>query len=105
MITTGGLETFFFQAEVGIRGWSVTGVQTCALPIYPALGHAVLHLPFGRAPRRERDRRIRNLAPWKCPIMILNALLPVMYEPIVRTALLEDLGRAEIGRASCRERV
>src|SRR5438046_10296079 len=25
---------FFFQAEDGIRGWSVTGVQTCALPIY-----------------------------------------------------------------------
>src|SRR5258706_592213 len=25
--------TFFFQAEDGIRDWSVTGVQTCALPI------------------------------------------------------------------------
>ena len=25
---------FFFQAEDGIRDWSVTGVQTCALPIY-----------------------------------------------------------------------
>src|SRR5215213_10547980 len=24
---------FFFQAEDGIREWSVTGVQTCALPI------------------------------------------------------------------------
>src|SRR5258706_9922772 len=24
---------FFFQAEDGIRDWSVTGVQTCALPI------------------------------------------------------------------------
>src|SRR5438093_8346027 len=27
---------FFFQAEDGIRDWSVTGVQTCALPIFPA---------------------------------------------------------------------
>src|SRR6188472_4492687 len=26
--------------------------------------------------------------------MTLNLLLPIMYEPIVRTALLEDLGRA-----------
>ena len=26
--------------------------------------------------------------------MMLNPLLPLMYEPIVRTALLEDLGRA-----------
>src|SRR5438046_9779038 len=29
---------FFFQAEDGIRDWSVTGVQTCALPI---CNHAV----------------------------------------------------------------
>src|SRR5205085_321408 len=27
------LGTFFFQAEVGIRVLTVTGVQTCALPI------------------------------------------------------------------------
>src|SRR5687768_17771421 len=26
---------FFFQAEDGIRDVAVTGVQTCALPIYP----------------------------------------------------------------------
>src|SRR5258706_8670654 len=28
---------FFFQAEDGIRDWSVTGVQTCALPIFMTL--------------------------------------------------------------------
>src|SRR6266704_3726966 len=28
--------TFFFQAEDGIRGRNVTGVQTCALPIFVA---------------------------------------------------------------------
>src|SRR5262249_58818616 len=27
---------FVFQAEDGIRDWSVTGVQTCALPIFLA---------------------------------------------------------------------
>src|SRR5256885_10600503 len=26
---------FFFQAEDGIRDYKVTGVQTCALPIFP----------------------------------------------------------------------
>src|SRR5690606_39634611 len=26
---------FFFQAEDGIRDFHVTGVQTCALPIFP----------------------------------------------------------------------
>src|SRR5699024_11679629 len=28
---------FFFQAEDGIRDRNVTGVQTCALPIFPAV--------------------------------------------------------------------
>src|SRR5262249_59043455 len=32
---------FFFQAEDGIRDWSVTGVQTCALPILYAHLHEV----------------------------------------------------------------
>src|SRR2546430_6223167 len=32
----GGLVCFFFQAEDGIRDLTVTGVQTCALPISPA---------------------------------------------------------------------
>src|SRR5256885_5371786 len=29
---------FFFQAEDGIRDYKVTGVQTCALPIYSQTG-------------------------------------------------------------------
>src|SRR6266446_7717205 len=29
---------FFFQAEDGIRDYKVTGVQTCALPIFPCRG-------------------------------------------------------------------
>src|SRR5690606_40248868 len=31
---TASLFVFFFQAEDGIRDFHVTGVQTCALPIY-----------------------------------------------------------------------
>src|SRR5205807_7803475 len=31
---SGGISFFFFQAEDGIRDYKVTGVQTCALPIY-----------------------------------------------------------------------
>src|SRR5437016_6947046 len=31
---------FFFQAEDGIRDWSVTGVQTCALPIYSMIAQS-----------------------------------------------------------------
>src|SRR5256884_4573853 len=39
---------FFFQAEDGIRAVAVTGVQTCALPIY-RLATEVLHLSHLRA--------------------------------------------------------
>src|SRR6266436_4428092 len=35
------LVIFFFQAEDGIRDVAVTGVQTCALPIYAARQHKV----------------------------------------------------------------
>src|SRR2546428_12998822 len=50
---------FFFQAEDGIRDLIVTGVQTCALPIYPLLWSAVngedeqSPLP-GRSPGRSK---------------------------------------------------
>src|SRR5256886_7955606 len=33
-VTARGLVFFFFQAEDGIRDLTVTGVQTCALPIW-----------------------------------------------------------------------
>src|SRR3989449_11785668 len=33
-------DNFFFQAEDGIRDVAVTGVQTCALPIYSAASGA-----------------------------------------------------------------
>src|SRR2546426_6391742 len=36
---------FFFQAEDGIRDYKVTGVQTCALPIY--LRHLEVALEVG----------------------------------------------------------
>src|SRR5256885_5519818 len=36
-LTRGRLLCFFFQAEDGIRDYKVTGVQTCALPISPAI--------------------------------------------------------------------
>src|SRR5437764_5686373 len=37
---------FFFQAEDGIRDTSVTGVQTCALPISGTRGFLNAKIPF-----------------------------------------------------------
>src|SRR5205807_7307823 len=48
---------FFFQAEDGIRDYKVTGVQTCALPIY-GLDHQ--GAAEGARPRGER-RHLRAL--------------------------------------------
>src|SRR5438093_8771427 len=59
---------FFFQAEDGIRDWSVTGVQTCALPISleidfratemlgEALGQVQRRWPANIVPRSEERR-------------------------------------------------
>src|SRR5437762_10439170 len=89
---------FFFQAEDGIRGTSVTGVQTCALPILDGeilamRGEQVL--PFAdlqrRLGRREGD-------------LFLGEEIPVRY---IAFDLLWRDGKSfldEIGRASCRER-
>src|SRR5437762_10272878 len=38
---------FFFQAEDGIRDTSVTGVQTCALPILSKRSSAKIHFSIG----------------------------------------------------------
>src|SRR5256886_15761087 len=45
---------FFFQAEDGIRDLTVTGVQTCALPISANIGDrcAMFEAIHGSAPRR-----------------------------------------------------
>src|SRR5256885_9864438 len=42
---------FFFQAEDGIRDYKVTGVQTCALPIFAVR----------RSPKQHHDRCRGNL--------------------------------------------
>src|SRR5205807_4209016 len=49
---------FFFQAEDGIRDYKVTGVQTCALPIYErAPGEGRAGVPDGAVRRGPRHRR------------------------------------------------
>src|SRR5437762_6047830 len=52
---------FFFQAEDGIRDTSVTGVQTCALPICtPTVAIFGSTVPaFGFGPRGPHDRVVQ----------------------------------------------
>src|SRR5690348_18374218 len=78
---------FFFQAEDGIRDGRVTGVQTCALPIYDY--KAAIHslMPMGVV--------IEGL---QHDSMLYSYLLDPTYSS-------HNLADVEIGRASCRERV
>src|SRR5437762_5165478 len=86
------LNFFFFQAEDGIRDTSVTGVQTCALPIWQPHVDAVLE-PEIPAPLRDQDR---------CAHLIAHARMPVEQG---EEGFRPGGGAGEIGRASCRERV
>src|SRR5476649_2791790 len=59
----GGRFFFFFQAEDGIRGHCVTGVQTCALPISsscatPAPGRSTTTTQSSRRSTRSEERRV-----------------------------------------------
>src|SRR2546421_1690339 len=53
---------FFFQAEDGIRDLIVTGVQTCALPIYESsvIGKANLRQMQGDSSARRRARDLQE---------------------------------------------
>src|SRR5262249_13707621 len=54
------------EAEDGIRDWSVTGVQTCALPIsrfLPCNRMSAIYHPHGRAPQGLANVAIGTLAP------------------------------------------
>src|SRR2546430_13118269 len=88
---------FFFQAEDGIRDLTVTGVQTCALPILRAVIFERLHarevyLGCGFAFGHDREGNIELLRTVSQSLGFFADEVP-------------ELRLREIGRASCRERV
>src|SRR5207245_6276150 len=88
---------FFFQAEDGIRDATVTGVQTCALPILPPSPRAVLSIVDWNWHRAGVDLSRRRA-------LIFAAQVAHRLEGAAEIGGAE--GRAlQIGRASCRERV
>src|SRR5207245_3181681 len=87
------LFVFFFQAEDGIRDATVTGVQTCALPIYPG-----------------RHDPLRSRTVHVAPPGIVATRVPVLGLPRRSCAgprhawIGMESVLCKIGRASCRER-
>src|SRR5690606_40386369 len=73
---------FFFQAEDGIRDFHVTGVQTCALPIYraappPGRRHTATAAP--RTPRKGRHAMTLKTS-WSLAAALLAGLLALRSE-------------------------
>src|SRR5207249_7191932 len=80
---------FFFQAEDGIRDRNVTGVQTCALPIYSCSRKSIRIKSIARA--KSRRRLSKSWAAWA--------------PSASRSRRPSAVSGSQIGRASCRERV
>src|SRR5690606_40077215 len=79
------LIVFFFQAEDGIRGFHVTGVQTCALPISGAFG---FYMSWERLPARSAELLIHlTKEPWLL-LLLINVGLLVLGMLIEGTAAL-----------------
>src|SRR5437764_7680575 len=88
---------FFFQAEDGIRDTSVTGVQTCALPISLVEKIAALF--------KGKNAHVSTVAigsTYERPV--LQGLAAALGGTFTHVEGAADV-HAEIGRASCRERV
>src|SRR2546427_5685375 len=86
---------FFFQAEDGIRDLTVTGVQTCALPISGQTVTADFKLAATPLALNEvvvvGARTSRTATETPVPVDVISAQ--------------EIADNGQIGRASCRERV
>src|SRR5688572_32436623 len=81
---------FFFQAEDGIRDLTVTGVQTCALPISHALNVVIIVKTNLQTHARAH-------------VVLFSSDLELPYNQLKDSYGLRF--QLEIGRASCRERV
>src|SRR5437763_197956 len=110
--------SFFFQAEDGIRDTSVTGVQTCALPIYsvalmpcnpsmggPAKGHLIKEIDaLGGEIGRNTDRtfiQIRRLNTSKGPaVQPLRAKCDKQGDRVAMKFVLEGEPNLELKQAT-----
>src|SRR5438046_7946434 len=73
---------FFFQAEDGIRDWSVTGVQTCALPIFAPV--VITDLPQPAVFVARPIELVNEPEPLKSPIIKLALKVSRFFAQRVR---------------------
>src|SRR5256885_8788723 len=89
---------FFFQAEDGIRDYKVTGVQTCALPIFTR----------GSRTSDDRHRTLRATVEWSHRLLteeerVLFARLSIFARPFDLQAAQQRSEERRVGK-ECRSR-
>src|SRR5437588_7102957 len=94
---------FFFQPEDGIRDHCVTGVQTCALPIFVRERKAAVVLMHMRGvPKTMQTGAIQ----YDDVVEDVGRYLDERVRFLVQNGVVaEQILVDQIGRASCRERV
>src|SRR5690606_41023928 len=86
---------FFFQAEDGIRDFHVTGVQTCALPIYVTLPLvALFQIPLGHAVANHHQLEAHTNSHNSPPSIAAPSRSPLI-PPKVRLAPVAKMTRSE----------
>src|SRR5207248_769160 len=98
VLLSGFMFFFFFQADDGIRDRTVTGVQTCALPISPrpsrlfAAGMDVARLNFSHGTQEEHARNIEMIRAASGKHEKPIAILADLQGPKIRTGALAGGG-------------
>src|SRR2546430_2556095 len=91
---------FFFQAEDGIRDLTVTGVQTCALPICPGLRWAgmgtnlIYHLAGGETGTRHMLRQFGPALKWPWTRLEAPELTEELIDKMVAGTQAQAAGRS-----------
>src|SRR2546427_7264056 len=110
---------FFFQAEDGIRDLTVTGVQTCALPISEKFRAWVNRIAFRLALNRQRGHRRRLVRDTAWHVagtsdavdgarsaeerVLVQRLrseiesLPEKFRRVLQLSIVEEMGPADVG--------
>src|SRR3989337_2016614 len=94
----------FFQAEDGIRDATVTGVQTCALPIcstsIPARAGTGMEVELGRVPQRETAMTPYEILLSESQERMLLVAARGREEEVRRVFARWELDAVEIGRVT-----
>src|SRR5256885_16927169 len=111
MTRSGTTRFFFFQAEDGIRYYKVTGVQTCALPIWLNMSGDTARYAYAWALANieyivqadgmgDVERILDRIGAGMATETALRDVLHSGYDDLMQSA-----AEYQIGRGSCRERV